>query len=82
MSTGLQKPLLPALWRSRHWPLLSTAKLQLVWRCMAWEGAGETGEAGTGGTGSQGSLPGRDTLAALAPARRETARKARMAKGR
>lgn len=49
---------------------------------MAWEGAGETGEAGTGGTGSQGSLPGRDTLAALAPARSETARKARMAKGR
>lgn len=67
-STGLQKSLLPALWRSCHWPLLSTAKLQLVWGCVAWKGAGETEEAGEGGAGSQGGLPGKETLAALAPA--------------
>lgn len=66
--TGLQKSLLPAPWRNHRQPLLSTAKLPLVWGGMAWEGAGETGEAGEGGAGSQGDLPGRGTVAALDPA--------------
>lgn len=67
-STGLQKSLLPAPWRNPHQPLLSTAKLQLLWWGMAWERAGETMEAGAGGAGSQRDLPGQRSMAALDPA--------------
>lgn len=80
-STGLQKSLLPALWRSRHLPLLSTAKLQLVWGCMAWEVAGETGESGGGGGWLPGGSVWQRDPGSPGSCRSQTARKARKAKG-